>query len=117
MQRFVEGNAADLVDSEKTNETVLREAQTGKTLLSLVKKRKLRYFGHVARKNTGLEKDIMVGMVEGERRRGRPRVSWINNMTAWTKMSILELNRKAQDRAAWRCITHTAAYYRFGDMG
>ena len=63
-----------------SNQRVLEEAQADRELLFQVKKRNLQYFGHIARQGDSLDKDILLGMTNGKRRRGRPRTSWMANM-------------------------------------
>ena len=68
---------------------------------------KLRYFGHVVRAN-GLEKSVMFGMGEGQRRRGRPRIRWLDEIVALTGKKLEELMVLTEDRAAWRSFAYTA---------
>lgn len=93
----------------RTNESILQETGYTRELVSNIKKKKLRYVGHVARKNDSLEKLIIEGMVEGKRRRGRPRKTWIDDVTQWTGLSIKEMIRLAKERTQWRNIVHNAA--------
>jgi hypothetical protein len=98
--------------AKKSNLQVLQEARTSTELLSAVKKRKLQYFGHVARQKDSLEKDILMGMTNGQRKRGRPRTSWMSNIQSWTGMSVVEAYRKAQDRKTWKNVIFTTAQHR-----
>ena len=89
-----------------TNEEVRRKSQavTGKydELLTLVKKRKLRWFGHVAR-SSGLAKTILKGTVKGKRKRGRQK-RWKDNIKEWTGMDFASSTRAAENRSRWKGI-------------
>ena len=77
-------------------------------LLATVKRRKLTWFGHVARHNS-LCKTILQGTVEGGRKRGRQRKSWSDNIKEWTDLTMPELLAKSTDRLAWRWTTSSSA--------
>ena len=70
--------------AKMSNQRVL---ETDSELLFQVKKRKLQYFGHIARQGDSLDNDILLGMTNGKRRRGRPRTSWMANIAKWTGLS------------------------------
>jgi len=81
-----------------------------------IKERKLKYCGHVLRKQgESLEKDILEGRMPGTRRRGRPRISWRDNIGDWTGMSLKELLSSVQDRDRWRRAVHNATKLRSED--
>lgn len=96
----------------KTNVHVLQEVErlSGKQepLLSNIRKRKMIWFGHTVR-HSSLAKTILQGTVEGGRRRGRPRISWCDNILAWTDTSLRQLLTTAQDRDNWRRMTQRVA--------
>ena len=77
-------------------------------LLATVKRRKLTFFGHTIRHNS-LNKTIVQGTLEGQRRRGRPRKSWLSNILEWTEMELTDVLTAAQGRDEWRMIARTAA--------
>lgn len=77
-------------------------------LLATVKRRKLAWFGHVTRHNT-LSKTILQGTLEGSRRRGRPRKSWVTNIKEWTEREMPDLLSSAQDRTGWKILSVAAA--------
>ena len=81
--------------------------KTYEDLLATVKGRKLKWFGHVTRSD-GLTKVILQGTVEGSRRRGRPKKSWIDNIAEWTSKSFAETQAMAHDRHEWRELTRTS---------
>ena len=93
----------------KTNESILQETGYTKELLTSIKRRKLTYTGHVARSQNSLEKTVMQGSVPGKRSRGRPRKSWMDNITEWTGLSAERVERMAHDRVEWRKVVRNAA--------
>ncbi len=103
--------------AKMSNEKVLEEAQTGKNLLHSVKKRKLQYFGHVVRQSDSLERDIILGITNGQRRRGRPRRSWMSDIIDWTGMSVANACKKARDRKGWKAIVYATAQHRIDETG
>jgi len=102
---------------KRTNDRVLRKAGTGPFLLQSVKKRKLSYYGHVLRQEENCtEKEIMKGATSGQRRRGRPRTRWQDNITKWTGLTGDRLLRwSVEDRRQWRKIIYEAANFRIED--
>ena len=69
-------------------------------------KLKLQYFGHLMRRVDSLEKTLMLGGIRSRRRRGRPRMRWLNGMTDSMDMSLSELQEMVMDREAWRAVIH-----------
>ena len=91
--------------AKKTNEWVLNKAGVKRELLDTVKARKLTYYGHTMRKRGScLEKEIMQETMSGARRRGRPRTAWMDNIKAWTGLSVEESIRMTEDRDKWRKV-------------
>jgi len=85
--------------AKQTNEWVLNKAGVKRELLDTVIARKLAYYCHTARKQGScLEKEIMQGTVPSARRRGRPRTTWMDNIKAWTGLSVEESIRMTEDR-------------------
>jgi len=87
-----------------TNEWVLEKDGVCRSLLEPTKKRNLTYFGHTMRKHDSLEKDIIMGTLTYKRARGRPKTSWMNNITAWTGLTLNVILRKTEDRSEWRAV-------------
>jgi len=94
--------------AEETNERVLNKAAgVERELLDTVKARKLAYYGHSMRKQGScLEKEIMQGTMPGARRRGRPRMAWMDNIKTWTGLPVEESVRMTEDRDKWRKYTY-----------
>lgn len=95
-----------------SNSKVLAAVQTSRELVNCVKKRKLQYFGHIVRQRNSLERDILLGMTNGERQRGRPKMSWLSNIVEWTRMNVANACQKAQDRKGWRNVIYVITQHR-----
>ena len=91
----------------RSNQSILKEISPGCSLKGLMLKLKLQYFGHLMRSVDSLEKTLMLGGLEGRRRRGRQRMRWLNGITNSMEMSLSEL--QVMDREAWHAVIHGIA--------
>ena len=92
--------------ARRSNQSILKEINPEYSLEGLMLKLKLQYFGHLVQRANSLEKTLMLGKIEGRRRRGRQRMRWLHSVTSSMDMNLSKIQEIVKDKEAYHAVPH-----------
>ena len=101
--------------ARRSNQSILKEISPEYSLEGQMLKLKLQYFGHLMQRADSLEKTLMLGKIEGRRRRGQQRMRWLDGITDFMDMSLSRFQEMVMDREAWHAAVHGFTQTRLSD--
>ena len=92
--------------ARRSNQSILKEINTDYSLEELIRKLKLQYFSHLIQRADSLEKTLILGKIEGKRRRGQQKMRWLDSITDSMSINLSTLGEIVEDRGAWHAVVH-----------